>query len=190
MSRHTHHSSGPAIDIMALRKHGTLLAPHREEGGISSSYKPRVGSALNCCCCQGAQHGDSHNADIGSCAADVEFGPRLCGMRQPFREALPRESQPAQEDAIPKKMQPEGRVTVSRAMLEATPQGLAKGLAEIDKLRQDVSKLQDSSRPPDSPVPTRVQQGNPPREDFGKGMLEATLESLTRGVAEIDKLRP
>ena len=110
-------------------------------------------------------------------------------MRQPSREALQKESQPAQEDAISKKMQPEGRVTVSRAMLEATLQGLAKGLSEIDKLRQDVSRLQASSRLPDGPVPMRVQQGNPPQADSSKGMLEATMESVTRGLAETDKLQ-
>ena len=56
LSRHTHHFSGQAIDVKALHKHGTLLAPHREAGGISSSYKPRAGSALWCCCCSCTQH--------------------------------------------------------------------------------------------------------------------------------------
>lgn len=190
LGRRTHHSSGQAIDVKALHEHGALLAPHREDGGSSSSYKPRVGGPLKCCCCPCAQHGDCHNPNTGSCAADVEFGPRqLCSMHQPSREALPKESQPAQEDAIPEKRQPERRVIVSRAMLEATLQGLAKGLAEIDKLRQEALKLQTSSRQPDNPVPTIVQQGAPPGEGLSKGMLEATLESLTRGLAEIDKLR-
>ena len=190
LSRHTHHSSGQAIDIKALREHGTLLALHREDGSSSSSYKPRMGGALKCCCCPCAQHGDCHNPTTGSCASDVEFERRqLCSMRQPSREALPKETHPAQEDAIPEKRQPERSVTVSRAMLEATLQGLAKGLTEIDKLRQEALKLQTSSKPPDSPVPTIVQQEDPAREGLSKGMLEATLESLTRGLAEIDKLR-
>jgi hypothetical protein len=44
-------------------------------------------------------------------------------------------------------------------------------------------------RPPDTPVRATALPGDPTREGLSKCMLGATLDSLRRGLAEINKLR-